>query len=455
MAITLGGLASGMDTNGMITALVAAESEPLTQIQSQKTALDKAKTDVSSFKSRVSDLITAAKALADPLQFNATKATSSDAAVVASAGVGATAGSYSLDVLSLAKESRSQSFVLGSSTEAVGGEGNLTIKVGADKSATFTVLQTDSLTDIASKVNSAGLRVQASVLYDGSKYRMVVRGLDTGATNAVSFDETGTLATTLGMTDAKATMQAASDSSIKLDGVTITRSTNQVVGAIPGVTLALTKPTTSPVQLTIDADSSALATKVQSFVSAYNAVVSNAHLTAGYGSTVGSDALLQGDSAFRGTLETLSRLVGGTVAGTGNQSLAAAGMTLQKDGSLSFDSSKLQSLLSKDPIGARKLFTTDAAIGATGAMGTLAKALDTIAGTSGTLQGRIDAYSSHETRLDQQADIQNRRIAAYKEQLQKQFSDMETAFSNAKTAMASLDSLLGTSSSSSSSKSSG
>jgi flagellar hook-associated protein 2 len=454
MAITISGLSSGMDTGGMISSLVAAESVPLTQLQTQKTAIEKAKSDVSSFLGRVSDLASAAKALADPLQFSAAKATSSDSAVVATAGVGATPGTTSIEVQSLARESRAQSLLASSSTDGLGGEGLLTVKVGTDSSAEITVAASDSLADVASKINSAGLRVSASVLYDGSKYRMIVRGLDSGTANAVSFEEAGTLATTLGMTDSNAKLQSATDAKIRLDGsITVTRSSNQISGVIPGVTLALTKETSSPVQLTVAADGDALATKIKSFVTAYNAVVSTSHLTAGYGTTKGSDALLQGDSAFRSTLDTIARAVGGAVAGTGGKSLALAGISSQKDGSLTFDESKLTSLLAKDPTTAKKLFTTDAAIGATGVMGTLAKALESVAGTGGTLQRRIDTYAAQTTRLDQSADALTRRIAAFQEQLQKQFGAMETAFSNAKTQTATLDSIFATTSTSSSSKS--
>ena len=455
MALTISGLSSGMDTAGMIDSLVAAESVPITQLGTQKTAIDKASTDVSGFKSHVSDLEAAAKALADPLQFAAATATSSDTAIVASAGAGATAGTYAIEVKSLAHEARSQSFVQASSTDPFGGEGILTLKLGDSKTADISISLNDSLTDVASKVNSSGLRVQASVLFDGSKYRMIVRGLDSGAANGVSFEEGGTLATKLGMSDAAATIQSATDASIKLDGITITRPTNQIAGVVPGVTLALTKLTSSAATLTVAADTNLLATKISTFVSAYNTVVSNSHLTTGYGSTKGSDDLLQGDSAFRSTLDTMSRAISGAVAGTGGKSLALAGLALQKDGSLSFDSAKLQSLVATNPTLAKQLFTTDPAIGATGAMGTFASTLDMIAGTGGTLQRRLDTYTTQTTRINDSVDSLNRRMASYKTQLQAQFAAMETAFSQAKTQTATLDSMFGTTSTSSSTSKSG
>ncbi len=449
-SITFGGLASGMDTAGIVTSLVAAESIPLTQIQNQKSAIDRAKTDVSSFMSRVSDLQAAAKALADPLQWNATKATSSDPAVVATTSLGSAPGVHSIEVTSLARESRHQSLLQSSSTDTIDGEGLLTLHIG-DTSADVSVTLTDSLTDIASKINSSGLRAQASVLYDGSKYRIVVRGLDSGESRGVTFDEGGTLATKLGLSDPANKLQAATDAKLKVDGIEITRPTNQIAGALPGVTLALTKETTSAAQLTVAPDSEGLSTKVKAFVTAYNAAVSASHLMAGYGSTKGNNALLQGDSAFRSTLDTISRIVGTSVSGTGGKSLGLAGLSTQKDGSLTFDDGKLRALVASDPTSARKLFTTDPSVGATGAMGVLSKALDTVAGTNGTLQHRIDGYAERTTRLDQSADALTRRIAAYKEQIQKQFGAMETAFSVAKTQTAALASLLGSSSSNSSS----
>ena len=77
------------------------------------------------------------------------------------------------------------------------------------------------------------------------------------------------------------TVQAAQDAQIKLDGFTIKSATNQVTGAIRGVTLALTAETTDAVTVGIDNDPDGLKTKLNTLVDSYNAVVSKVKDLAG------------------------------------------------------------------------------------------------------------------------------------------------------------------------------
>ena len=64
--------------------------------------------------------------------------------------------------------------------------GDISLQVGSGVPALVNVLATDSLTDIAAKINQSGQRVGPSVLFDGTTYKLQVRGLDTGAANAVT-----------------------------------------------------------------------------------------------------------------------------------------------------------------------------------------------------------------------------------------------------------------------------
>ena len=99
------------------------------------------------------------------------------------------------------------------------------------------------------------------MFYDGSAYRLQVRGLDTGAANAITFSETGT-ALDLNGTGATAssgkTVQSATDASLTIDGFTVTRPTNQITGVVQGVTLALTSTTSTPATVTVAGDASSL-----------------------------------------------------------------------------------------------------------------------------------------------------------------------------------------------------
>lgn len=291
MAITISGLGSGLDTNALIDNLLSVQRQPLTALQTRQTAVNQATTLVSSFSSKLSALATAARALDTTAEFNATAATSSDtASVTASTVGGAVVGGYDIQVTRLAREQRTQSNTFASNTTALGLSGAINLTVGAGSPVTVNVTNTDTLSDIASKISSTGARVNASVIYDGSTWRMQVRGLDTGAANAIAITEDPAIRTGLGLSVGGNTYQTAQDAQFTVNNVTMTRATNQVSDAAPGLSFNLLRTTTSAVRVTVANDPAALKTKVQAFITAYNDVVSAGHSATGYGSQRASNA---------------------------------------------------------------------------------------------------------------------------------------------------------------------
>lgn len=440
MPITFGGLASGLDSQSIITALVKAEHVTIDINQQKQDGITKAQGDISSFMATVTALGTAASTLSDPGQYASLAATSSDTGVSVSANGGAVPGSYSVQVKSLAAEQRTRSDTFASSTTALNQSGTLQIQVGAGAPVSVTINAGDDLTTIATNINKSGARVNASVLYDGQTYRLLVRGLDTGKANNVTFTEN---AVSLGLANPANTYQNASDATVNIDGVDVSRSTNVIAGAVTGVTFTLTNKMAAPGTVTIANDPTALATKIQSFVTAFNNMVSNAHFTAGYGTLKASDTALAGDGTMRSVLDRLQGIMSNTVAGgTTFKSLAAVGLHLQSDGSLTLDTTKLSSAITQDPDAVKRLFVTDATIGATGVMGTMKSAVDSLTtGTSAPLQARLDGYSKQLKSLsDEQASLQA-RLDQFQANLQAQFTQLEMQVSTYKAEGNSLASL--------------
>ena len=192
MSITISGLASGLDVNAIIDGLVKAESVPLTALQTKKTNLNAASSTISSIETKLASLRAAAAALADPVQFSSFATTSSDSAIVPTVSGAPSPGSYDVQVDSIATEQRTYSSTQSSSTTDLGMSGTVSVQVGSGTSFDVAVETGDSLSEIASKINKSGARVSAAVLYDGTDYRLQVRGLDTGEANAVTLGETGT-----------------------------------------------------------------------------------------------------------------------------------------------------------------------------------------------------------------------------------------------------------------------
>jgi flagellar capping protein FliD len=208
-AMSVGGLASGLDTNSIISQLTALEQAKVTREVKKK---DNAQSTLDKFKELETKLLsiqTKAKGLELPKDFNVFKATSNyeDYATI-SGGEGATAGQYGLIVKQLATTQKvaSNSFSavnksmveLGlMSRDTVTGEDEdpitiyLSLSEAAKKAdpkkgpAEIKINATDTLKDIVSKINSAeGTGVRASIMsMSNGDNRIVLTAVDSG-TNA-------------------------------------------------------------------------------------------------------------------------------------------------------------------------------------------------------------------------------------------------------------------------------
>jgi flagellar hook-associated protein 2 len=387
---------------------------------------------LSNIGSALANLRSAADALSSERDVASFTATSSDTSSVAASAAGnAQPGAYSVEVKELAREQRTYSATFSSSNDALGQSGSLTLGVG-QTSASISVDASDSLSGIAAKINAAGLRVSAAVFYDGSAYRLQVRGLDTGAANALTFAEDGTsldLNGTGATPNAGKTVQPASDAELTIDGFKVTRPTNQVVGVLPGVTFAVSHKTTSPVTVTVGSDPAALVNKVKAVVTAYNAVINQVHSAAGYGDQKAKVATLAGDSALRQITSQLSQTISASQSGQGAfATLGQIGLSQSRDGTLQFDDTKLSDGLTRDPDDVENLLGRATGASTGGVMAALRDLVDAVTLTgSGTLALRKQSLDDQAKRLDTDAAKEQTRLDDYADQLRKQFTTMDTS----------------------------
>ncbi len=146
--------------------------------------------------------------------------------------------------------------------------------------------------------------------------------------------------------------QTGLDAQLTVNGVTMYRSGNTVTDAIPGVTLNLLQPGTG-LSVNVYLDSSSLANELGSLVKAYNSAMTTIN---GLYNTVTSQTTstqqqegqgyLNGDSELlnlQQQLQAVPTTLYGTSSNTQNNYLAAIGITTDKNGVMSFDSSALSS----------------------------------------------------------------------------------------------------------------
>ncbi len=417
--ISFGGIGSGIDTESIVNGLVQASQQPISKLKSRASSTRAAMSTISDLSSLFSTLQKSVKALEDSDGVASFKASSSSSAIVATTKGAATPGSFDITVKALAQEFRSYSSPFAASDSELGQTGTLDIQVGSGDTFNIDVESTDTLDDIAAKINASDARVTASVIFDGDTYQLQVRGKDTGKANDVTLTENGTA---LGFT----TYQAADDAKIEIDGIEITRGTNQFTGVIPGVTLAVTEKTTDPVKINIETDPDGLKSKLDDVVNAYNAVVNKVHQAAGFGTQTATNPVLAGDSTLRTVLGRLTSSLGSLVGSGKYQTASSVGLSSNSDGTLKLDTLALEKALDDDPDAVSQLLSGDSE--SDGIMDLMRDVVDSfIEPTNGLLDLKKQNLESRAEGFDDRIDREQERLDRYADMLRKQFTQMDTA----------------------------
>lgn len=430
MPITLPGLGSGLDVNALVDALAQIERKPIDAISRRQGNIRAATQTLSSFSTKLATLQTAARALSTSSGFSAFAVTSGDTTSIGvSASGAASAGGYDITVQQVAREQRTFSDAMASSSTAFGVTATLRIAVGSGTPVDIGIDPTDNLSSIANKINGSGARASAAVLFDGSQYRLQVRGTETGAANSLAFTETGI---SLGLSRPENTAQSAQDAVMLVDTLTVRRPTNQVTDVIPGVTLNLLRPTSGPVAVRVSADPTAMRQRVTAFVNAYNDMIGLAHAATGFGQSRAANPELAGDRTVRAAVDSIARIIASPVAGASGRytSLGSVGLTSTREGTLQLDSDRFDQALVQDAPGVARLFVTDAGTGASGVMSQFVSVIDSYTtAVNAPLRERIDSFGRVSRRLAEDADRMQQRLDRYTQSLRAQFANVDKVMS--------------------------
>jgi len=421
-AITFGGVGSGIDTEKIISGLISASQGPLQQVttqQAQTQAAISSMSDIGNLLSKLKDSLTALDTTQEVGSF---KASSNSSAVAVSASGSAKPGSFKIEVAHLASAYKAYSDALGvtQSNQALNQSGTLSLAVG-DKTADIAIAAGDSLDTVIGKINASGLRVSATSFFDGKEFRMQLRGLDTGKVNDVVVTEGGTA---FGFINNP--RSSGEDAELTIDDFKVTSKSNQVTGAISGVTLALTAKTTDgPATVTIDNDPDAFTGKLNSLVSTYNAVVNRIHQEAGFGSIKATNPALAGDSSLRSITGRLNDMLTKQVGSGKFQTLRSIGLQLNNDGTLKLDSAKLSTALQQDPDAVTKIIAGDDN-NVKGVADLMLSVTNDLVSAKGALTARKDGLAARSKSLNDRAATEQKRLDQLEEQLRKQFTEMDS-----------------------------
>jgi len=224
---------------------------------------------------------------------------------------------------------------------AYGGSGQVSAKLTGDGRI--------QITDLTASTASSLQVTLASTIADGS-------GLDFGLSAAAA----GTLR--------KREITAGMDAAFSVDGVSVTRSSNQITDIISGVMLNLRKGDAgTTVTLRVDQDIDAISAKISAFVKAYNDVTSEIKTQQSYNTSkkqVGG--ILFGDGTLSSINTELTSTLIASVWGVASDlpSLGLIGINLDNDGQLAIDSTVLTNNLQTRFNDVQALFSVKATVSA-------------------------------------------------------------------------------------------
>lgn len=436
-SISSPGISSGLDVNGIISKLMELERIPLTKLNMRETDYQAKVSAYGTIKSTLSSLRTAANALQNTATFTSNTASVSDSTVLsASASTTAAAGTYNISVTQLAKFHTVRSNTAYAATSDTFNSGTLAIKIHGGAAVNVTIDNTNNtLAGIRQAINNANAGVTATIVNDGSTNRLVLRSNTSGSVGDinVTVTEDGLTAGTHALTGIDSASlvqtQAADDAMLNINGIDITRTSNTISDAVDGVTLNLTKGTlASPgtTVLTVASDKSATTTAINSFVKAYNDVVNLLKTDTTYNSTTKTAAVLSGDGAIRSLQSQLSSLEHTSVSGVagGISTLSDIGVSVQKDGTLAVDSTKLSAALADSNKDVTSLFTQMTS-GNEGIGVKFSTALQSILGFDGLIASRTSGLQTSIKDIGTTRDALNLRLTQIEARYRAQFTALD------------------------------
>jgi flagellar hook-associated protein 2 len=428
-SLQITGLASGLDTNSIITQLMSIYQQPVTALQNQQKALTATNTALQGIQSELQTLSSDALAMGDPTLFKTTQSvTSSDPTrVTATSSTGAGVGGYQVSVSQLANSAqRTFSFASPTTDDPISIDGH-----------NYTVSAGESAQDFVASINGdTNGTVYAAATNNGTIVFSNRATGDTGTGYIAVSDSGGALS------EQASLAREGKDAQFSVDGVPGTSASNTVSSAIGGVSLQLNGLTTSSGPITVNvgapAPSSAnIETAINTFTTQYNKVIADlqTQLSTPPSSSDPTVGTLFGDPGLSNLLTsmrssmyspgaglpnglaTMDDIGISTGATTGSGAVSASALS----GTLTFNPATLEAALASNPGGVKALLGSWSS--------TFVGLTDDAAVPGGTIDSRIQGDNSQSSTLANQISTMQAALTDRQNGLVQEFAQLEAALS--------------------------
>ncbi len=345
----IGGLASGLDTSSMISAILDVERIPIQQLEARKydhqvedNAWQAINTRYSAIRSALNDLDSAS----DLNKLSVASSSNTDTVAVTVTGAPA-AGATSFTVDQLAANHQLSSNTDFSGTDALVGAGDFIITKGGVDSTITTTADT-TLGQLAAQINSLDIGVSASVIsVDGTDHKLILSSDETGDAN--TFATSGTVAS-LGTMDV---LQQGVDSEITLgsgvSALTLSRSSNTITDLIAGTSIELKATSATAITISTQRDIDGTVSAISDLVDEINSALDTIGAATEYSPDSNSGGPLAGDATARALAVDLRSAISSVLNPGSTYPIASSvGISLNRDGTFDIDETKLRAALETD-----------------------------------------------------------------------------------------------------------
>ena len=317
---------------------------------------------------------------------------------------------------------------------------NIDVSTGSSGTTNLTISGDTSPKGIVNQINQAGLGITATI--DASKNQIVLTTTDSsGIKNTLNWTTSqlsatsvsGTGSSIAGFTLSNTPQTQASNANLVVDGVGMSRASNNITDAINGVTLNLAATTPSTAILNITQDTSTVSTNIENLVTAFNSFRSTFNtLNTPTATGIGAGSLAY-DPLLNQIRAQMTQIVVGnsSTPGTSISGLSDIGISIQSDGTLTLNSATLATTLSNNFADVKTMMTGGAIItgvkmpGGNGLAGDAFNNIDNFIKSTGPIQSYIagdnQLITGYQTQL---TDVQSRMTQALN-RYTSQFANMD------------------------------
>ena len=294
------------------------------------------------------------------------------------------------------------------------------------------VTKGESLDAIVAKINenppATGIVASKVTASDGTQQLQLVDGTQAPVTFGMTDTATSAAYPFTQINGSITRNQLAQDASITIDTVSVTSASNTVSNALPGVTLNLLATTTAtPIQVTVGEDKEAMKAKIQAFQEAYNKLNTDQKSLTKYDATSKTGGPLLGDSTVTGIQSMLRSILVAEVPNSVSSisSLSKFGISVQADGSIKTDITKVDSAL-QNTTNVKAFFSNNSKDAKE--KGIARRFYDFVFAANavdGAVSGHSAGFQKQVERNNKTIDKMNAHLADYQKQLAAQYTALD------------------------------